>query len=74
MSIRTDMALERRESLENLEKTDGIDFECDKKDIAVLTKWKIEFDKILDFQNVNELSFFVKQMYFEKYSNNSKNY
>ena len=41
MSIRTDMALERRESLENLEKTDGIDFECDKKDFLTISRIEV---------------------------------
>ncbi|MBQ1270272.1 MAG: GPR endopeptidase [Clostridia bacterium] len=41
MSIRTDMALERRESLENLKKIDGIGFECVKKDFLTISRIEV---------------------------------
>ena len=49
---------------------DWIHFECDENDVKFLKELGIEFDKILEFQNVGALSNFIKQMYFEKYSNN----
>lgn len=49
---------------------DWIHFECDENDIKFLSELGIEFDKILEFQSVSVLSNFIKQMYFEKYSNN----
>lgn len=49
---------------------DWIHFECDEKDIKFLTELGIGFDKVMEFQNVSVLSNFIKQMYFEKYSNN----
>ena len=49
---------------------DWIHFECDENDIKFLLELGIEFDKISEFQSVSVLSNFIKQMYFEKYSNN----
>jgi AraC family transcriptional regulator of arabinose operon len=49
---------------------DWIHFECDENDIKFLSELGIEFDKISEFQSVSVLSNFIKQMYFEKYSNN----
>lgn len=49
---------------------DWIHFECDQGDIDFLTELGIEFDKVLELRSVKDLSFFVKQLYFEKYSNN----
>lgn len=49
---------------------DWLHFECDREDIHFLRELGIEFDKILEFPNVTELSSLIKRMYFEKYSNN----
>ncbi len=49
---------------------DWVHFECDEDDIKLFKELEIEFDKILEFQSVTELSSLIKLIYFEKYSNN----
>ena len=49
---------------------DWIHFEADENDIEFFKKLGITFDKIMEFQNVTELSSLIKHMCFEKYSNN----
>ena len=49
---------------------DWIHFEADENDIEFFTNSGITFDKILNLQNVTELSALIKHMCFEKYSNN----
>lgn len=49
---------------------DWIHFECDEDDVAFLARLGIAFDTVMEFSNVNVLSSLIKQMYFERYSNN----
>jgi len=49
---------------------DWVHFECDNTDILHLKELGIEFDTILQLQNVNALSSLQKYLCFEKHSNN----
>lgn len=49
---------------------DWVHFEADEEDAAYLESLGIPFDRIIEFQNVSELSRLINHMCFEKYSNN----
>jgi len=49
---------------------DWVHFEADQEDIEYFKSIDITFDKIMEFQNVTELSKLIRKMCFEKYSNN----
>lgn len=49
---------------------DWIHFECDENDINAFHELGIEFDKILEFQSVLEISNLIKLICFERYSSN----